>query len=57
MENLISKEDLQNLYEVKSSREISEMLGVTKPTIIKLLRELGIPIRPRGAQRKIIIKG
>ena len=39
---------LSNLYADLSSRQMSAVLGICDVTIINKLRELGIPIKPRG---------
>jgi predicted DNA-binding transcriptional regulator AlpA len=42
-------EQIKQMYEAGYSlRQIAEKSGVSKPTIIKRLRAMGVPIRPRG---------
>ena len=53
----ISKDELKVLYETKRPAEVAELLEISRPTLLKLLRENGIPVRPQGAPRKIAVRG
>jgi excisionase family DNA binding protein len=57
MQTEITKEELKFLYDTKRPKEVAELLEITKPTLLKLLRDHGIPIKHQGAQRKVIVRG
>ena len=44
----ISKEKLQDLYYNHTNEEVANMLGITKVTLIKYVRDAGIPMKGKG---------
>lgn len=47
----ISKEDLQKIYESKSTKEALLELGISHSTYYRLLDEAGIPRKRTGSRR------
>ena len=46
----LSKQELETMREEMSTRDMAKVLGISVPTVYKLLREANIPI---GVQHKI----
>ena len=44
----ISKKELLALYESKTNDEVCKILGISKATLIKYLRESDIPLKGKG---------
>lgn len=44
----ITKEALEDKYNSMSNDELAKELGITKVTLIKLLKDSGIPLKGKG---------
>jgi hypothetical protein len=52
---IFSKSDIENKYINTDTQELTTDLGITKPTLLKYLRILGIEIKPVGKRKVHII--
>lgn len=48
MINKLTKNQLEELYYSKKTREVCKELGVSLPTLIKYIKKLGISQKPKG---------
>lgn len=52
----IKKEKLESIYNSMSSADACKKLGVSRPTLNKLLKQAGIPLKGKGRHSSITIK-
>jgi len=53
----LTKKELQDLYNSMTNEELCKKLDVSKPTLIKYLTDLEIPMKGKGYKKKLVIKG
>lgn len=48
----IKKEVLRKMYDENQSKDVCSKLGISNPTLNKLLRSAGIPLKGKGNRSK-----
>lgn len=48
----ITKKELKNIYHENSNKEACKKLGISEPTLLRLLKQHDIPLKQKGNRTK-----
>ncbi len=51
----IKRDELEKMYKEKSNLEVCKFLGISKPTLSKILKDNNIAMKGKGKKKVIII--